>query len=329
MVWGLITLLIHLQADGLLLNERLTAWSGRSTRGTLWLESLRLIQQNPLTGVGWGEFNFAWTLSPKSPGQINHFSNAHNLPLHLAVELGVPLAAAVLSVLAYVFWGAWRAFRAALYVKSELTFIKRAACMMLMLIALHSGLEFPLWYAVFLLPTAMLLGLCAVSTKPGSAIRLPRTASRSNLLAPAGLMMVLAATFAGYDYAKIAPLDTPETRANPMLLDDRLNVARGSVLFSWIAFHATARSMRGNPMGLDAMHWAAHGWIDTRLLIAWADTLNAAGQSDKARYLALRIAEFSNPAVETYLAPCKLTPPNAPPYQCLPPSAPLSFRDFR
>ena len=64
-----------------------------ASRLTLWANVLHLIAQKPWLGWGWGELDYAHfiTLYP-GPRFCEILDNAHNLPLHLAVELGVPLA---------------------------------------------------------------------------------------------------------------------------------------------------------------------------------------------------------------------------------------------
>ena len=56
-----------------------------------------MIRQQPWLGVGWGEFNFAWTLTPFPHRPTAFFDHTHDLPLQLVVELGVPLALLVLG----------------------------------------------------------------------------------------------------------------------------------------------------------------------------------------------------------------------------------------
>ncbi len=68
---------------------------------------LHLIAQKPWLGWGWGELDYAhyMTLFPGVRFCVL-LDNAHNLPLHLAVELGVPVAALLcFAVLAWV----WKA----------------------------------------------------------------------------------------------------------------------------------------------------------------------------------------------------------------------------
>lgn len=75
--------------------ERLGA-SGQDSRRLLWDNMMHLIALKPWLGWGWGELDYAHFMTAY-PG--NRFpwllDNAHNLPLHLAVELGLPAAVAV------------------------------------------------------------------------------------------------------------------------------------------------------------------------------------------------------------------------------------------
>ena len=79
-----------------------------SSRFGIWSNTLALIAQQPLRGVGFGEFNLAWTLTEFPGRPVAFFDHVHNLPLHLAVEMGLPLALATLGLLG---WALWRAGR--------------------------------------------------------------------------------------------------------------------------------------------------------------------------------------------------------------------------
>ena len=64
-----------------------------ASRLTLWGNVLHLIAQKPWLGWGWGELDYAhFTTLYAGPRFCEILDNAHNLPLHLAVELGVPAA---------------------------------------------------------------------------------------------------------------------------------------------------------------------------------------------------------------------------------------------
>ena len=130
--------------------------------------------------MGFGEFNFAWSLTPLPHRPVAFFDHTHNLPLQLAVELGLPLATLVLvlarpGVVAGLAPQHRRGGRD-----------RRRRCapafVMVLLMALHSQLEYPLWYAHFLLPTALMWGLCLGAGAPlgcGSPTALRRHAGRS------------------------------------------------------------------------------------------------------------------------------------------------------
>jgi O-antigen ligase len=82
-----------------------------SSRGAIWKNTLSLIAAQPWTGVGWGEFNFAWTLTSFPDRPVAFFDHTHNLLLQFAVELGLPVAA-LLALLLGAPW-CWRCGAAA------------------------------------------------------------------------------------------------------------------------------------------------------------------------------------------------------------------------
>ena len=133
---------------------RLAASDGCSSRAVLWSNVLHLISQKPWWGWGWGELDFAHftTLYPGARF-CDILDNAHNLPLHLAVELGVPIA--VLVVGGFVLWVVrqlpWR----------EQDATRRMAWGVTAVILLHSMLEYPLWYGPFQMAFGFSLGLLA------------------------------------------------------------------------------------------------------------------------------------------------------------------------
>ncbi|MGD9831490.1 MAG: O-antigen ligase family protein, partial [Piscinibacter sp.] len=55
-----------------------------SSRFAIWSDTLSLIAAHPWAGVGFGEFNFAWSLNVFPNRPIAFFDHTHNLPLHLA-----------------------------------------------------------------------------------------------------------------------------------------------------------------------------------------------------------------------------------------------------
>jgi O-antigen ligase len=123
-----------------------------TSRKALYLNVLELIAQKPWLGWGWRELSFAhYEAQYDSTRFCEILDNAHNLPLQLAVELGVP--AATLLVLGFlvpvVKAQPWR----------ERVGVRQLAWAILALLMLHSLLEYPLWYAPFLMAFGLCLGL--------------------------------------------------------------------------------------------------------------------------------------------------------------------------
>ena len=131
------------------------ASDGDSSHFAIWRNTFEMIRQQPLLGVGWGEFNFAWTLTPFPHRPTAFFDHTHDLPLQFIVELGLPLATVVLGLMV---WALWQGLVRALSTQGEAGHGARAAWVMIVMIAVHSLDEYPLWYAYFLLPAAWAWG---------------------------------------------------------------------------------------------------------------------------------------------------------------------------
>src|SRR3954470_23707547 len=127
---------------------------------------MHLIAQKPWTGWGWGELDWAhfMTLYPGARF-CDILDNAHSLPLHLAVELGLPVAAIACGAIA------WALLRIAPWREADAT--RQLALCVLAVILIHSLLEYPLWYGPFQIAFGLALGLLwpALQTAPLSARR--------------------------------------------------------------------------------------------------------------------------------------------------------------
>lgn len=301
-----------------------------SSRFGIWSNTLSLIAQQPWVGVGWGNFNFAWSLTPFPGRPTAFFDHSHNLFLQLMVELGVPLATLIVALLGWAFWkAAGAAWRAA---PGLAGLAQRSSMVMLLLMALHSQLEYPLWYAYFLLPTAFLWGLCLGHAGCGAATSIPNAASqgpwRLGALHGGVLLMALAGTLAMWDYWRVAVIFSPPAGAAP--LADRIAYGQRSWLFSHFAHYAGATTADPPQKAMASFDITTHQLLDTRLMVAWAKALNAQGDVDRARHLAARLREFRNPKSESFFAPCAQTAQPAPlPFQCTAPEKSMDWTAFR
>jgi O-antigen ligase len=290
------------------------------SRFGIWANTLELIRQQPWAGVGFGEFNLAWTLTPFPGRPVAFFDHTHNLPLQLAVELGLPLAGLVLALLVAGLWRAWRLARQA----DDATGITlRSAWMMLLLIALHSQLEYPLWYAYFLLPTAWLFGYAL--GLPAAAVAPSGTPTRVLFLG--GVLLAIGSALALVDYTRVALIFAPARDGHT--LEQRIASGQRSWLFAHHAFYAAVTVDDDVPSTDPAFKEAPHYLLDTRLMIAWANALAHAGKLDQARHLAQRLREFRNPQADEFFAACDAPDGSTPPpFQCQPPDSVPHWRDY-
>ena len=196
---------------------------------------------------------------------------------------------------------------------------QRCAWMVVAMIGLHSQLEYPLWYAYFLLPAAWAWGfaLGRRSDRVGSGHGL---VIGGVLLAVAGGLSVLA-------YLRVVAIFEAPEHAPP--LEARIAEGQRSLLFSHHADYAAATTEGMADPGGRAFDGATHYLLDTRLMTAWAEDLAQQGHSDKARFLAARLREFRNPASKEFFDVCNETQhTTGAPFQCLATNQAISWRDF-
>ena len=198
---------------------RLGGGQACSSRLVLWSNVLHLIGQKPLAGWGWGELDYAHYMTLYRDARFcDILDNAHNLPLHIAVELGVPAALLVCGGTA---WWAWRQRP-----WSEAAPLRQLAWALFALLVLHSMLEYPLWYGPFQMALGASLGwlLGRPVREPGEALHLPSAAAAAGLLALTG--------YAAWDYARVSQIYLAPEQRHAAWSDDTLEHVRRSWLFS-------------------------------------------------------------------------------------------------
>lgn len=198
-----------------------------SSRVTLWSNVLHLIALRPLGGWGWGQLDAAHYLT-LYPGLrfCDILDNAHNLPLHLAVELGVPFALLFCGV---VLWGLWRArpWR-------ERDTSRQLAWGVLAVIGLHSLLEYPLWYGPFQMAAGASLGLL-LGTPPahGAAAHARHGGGGAwGFFRLGGALTLLAGcAYAAYDYGRVSQIYLEPAARNTLFGADALQAAEHTTVF--------------------------------------------------------------------------------------------------
>jgi hypothetical protein len=201
--------------------RRIARNDGCSSRLVLWSNVLHLIGLKPWSGWGWGELDYAHYLT-LYPGArfCDILDNAHNLPLHLAVELGVPVA--VLACAAFLIW----LLRARPWRETESR--RQMAWSVLAVILLHSMFEYPLWYGPFQLAFALSL-LLLLRARERPAAGGPRGPARVQTVLAAASVAAIA--YAAWDYHRVSQIYLPAEARAAAYRDLTLERIRGSRLF--------------------------------------------------------------------------------------------------
>ncbi len=261
-----------------------TTRSHCGARGPLWANVIHLISQKPWTGWGWGELDYAHYISVyPGPRFCDILDNAHNLPLHLAVELGIPLAVLICAALA------WAVVRLAPWRETEP--VRQMAWMVIVAIALHSMVEYPLWYG----PFQMAMGLSVVLlwlTRPGR----PASASSQRLygVASSASLMLAATCYAAWDYGRVSQLYLPREQRSADLRNDTLAKVGETTLFRGHADFArlstAARTKEDALANLELARRMLHFSPEPMVAEMEIESLLLLGRSDEA---AQRMAHFN------------------------------------
>jgi O-antigen ligase len=191
------------------------------SRLEIWRGMRRLIEASPWIGVGHGNLNYAYFLA-EIPNRLTFaLYNAHNVVLQIAVEHGIAMTCLWLGAVFWVIWLTRHAWREPL---------ARLILVFLTLMAIHSLLEFPLWYTSFLYPTAFALGWLLSST-PGAIAQVAQTTtakSRNMASFATGLIGLSILVYLGRDYQKVVPI----FEGNDQSVMERLQSGYGSSFFS-------------------------------------------------------------------------------------------------
>jgi len=139
-------LLDHSQMDV----DRLLRFSSE-IRPLVWSVFLDAAWQRPWFGYGWNQTALAQMAAASDhPPLHGAFTYGHNLFLDLVLWCGIPLGLLISASLIWWFWERLRTVKSA---------EDAVPLLVLLVVANHAMLELPLYYAYFLLPTGMLMGV--------------------------------------------------------------------------------------------------------------------------------------------------------------------------
>ncbi len=273
--------------------------SADSNRQRLWFWRVGLdaVHQHPLLGVGAGRFaGHALELAtqvPESP-PAGADTQAHNVFLQIAAELGAPVALLVAACLALWLAAAWRRARR----HPEIL----GAFALMAPILVHANLEHPLAYLYFLGTLGLLIGL--VPNEPSPAAPAPPVPAEetaplpSNALRFASFAVLLGAIGA---YVQYNPVERAmqvlqaQVRAGSAPQPSQALAARLAAIPAWSAFGDYAELIAvvtAVPTAADARAWlgrcnrvVAIG-PTAHLLARCATAAQAAGDARRASWLA-------------------------------------------
>jgi Virulence factor membrane-bound polymerase, C-terminal/O-Antigen ligase/Protein glycosylation ligase len=195
-----------------------------ASRITLWSNVLHLIAQKPWLGWGWGELDYAhFIMLYDGPRFCDILDNAHNLPLHLAVELGVPIAVVVCA--GFAWWvlcqKPW----------AERDASRQLAWAVLAVILLHSLLEYPLWYGPFQI--AFMWCIYTLWQKDSATFKFISKSRFTQLIwAQAAIISIAFILYAEWDYTRVSQIYLLPEQRLPAYQEDTVLKMGSSWLFA-------------------------------------------------------------------------------------------------
>ncbi|WP_369660357.1 PglL family O-oligosaccharyltransferase [Variovorax sp. V15] len=273
------------------------------SRLILWRNVLALIAQHPWAGWGWGELSFAhYSTHYDGARFVEILDNAHNLPLHLAVELGIPAAVLICGGFLWMVLAArpWR----------ERDPARLMAWGMLGAIVLHSLLEYPLWYG----PFQLVFGLCLGILWPGAG----GVAVRPALSSLAAGVMLAVVGLTSWDYVRVSQIYLPPDERLSAYRQDTLAKVRGTWFFGRQAEFAELTLTTVTPANAAEMHSLAQRVIhfspEPRVIVKLIESAELLGRESEARAQAERFSdafpqEFARWLKEADRGPEQLAPP--------------------
>jgi O-antigen ligase len=251
-----------------------------ASRLTLWSNVWQLIRERPWAGWGWGELDYAHFVTLyEGPRFCDILDNAHNLPLHLAVELGLPVAFLACALGAACIWRARPL--------SERNPARQLAWAVVAVILLHSLLEYPLWYGPFQVAFGFSAGL--LMARPGGG---PSALVSPAVRWTAAACLLAAAAYATWDYRRVSQLYMPPDARAAAYREDTMAKAQQSWLFRSQARFAEltvtdlsrANAVHVHDLALQMLHYSPEPRVVEKLI----ESATMLGRDDEALFYLVR-----------------------------------------
>ena len=200
------------------------------SRKVLWSNVLQLIAQKPWWGWGWGELDYAHYYANYSGMRFcSLLDHAHNLPLQLAVELGIPLALALCGLCL------WWVLRNRPW--AETNPARQLMWGVLVVMAVHSMVEYPLWYAHFQLACGLALGVLWSTARSRRTSTTYTGATARYLQGVLAGCLLLGMAYASFDFARVTQLYmAAENRVWPFRDEPRKHAERSFLYRNAVQF---------------------------------------------------------------------------------------------
>jgi hypothetical protein len=255
-------------------------------RRVLWGNVLTLIAQQPWLGWGWGETDYAHFMTGYSSLRFcDMLDNAHDFPLHLALEFGVPFALAVVTISTV-----WVLRRTPW--KEQHPWRVMAWCLLVVL-GLHSVLEYPLWYG----PFQMTLGLAIGFLWMPSLGHKSEAIKQEDQVGPmwVAALLFIGCLYAAWDFNRVGQIYRQAASRDAAYRDNPLHHAKQSWLFKNQADFAelttqviTADNVAAlYPQALRLMHFSPEARVVQRVI----DSAKLLGHDAQVQILTERLED--------------------------------------
>ena len=291
-VWSLLMPWLALQTTGewgasmiLRVTGQAQDYAACGGRRVLWTNVLALVAQHPWLGWGWGETDYAHFMTGYSSMRFcDMLDNAHDLPLHLALEFGVPFALAVMALVTV--WvlrrTPWR----------EREPWRVMAWCLLGVLGLHSLLEYPLWYGPFQMTLGWAMGLLWAEHHA------PTVQARQEGPMLVAAMVFIGCLYAAWDFNRVGQIYRPTILRDAAYRDNPLHHAKQSWLFKNQADFAELTTQTVTPdnaadlylQALRVMHYSPEARVVQRAI----DSAKLLGDDEHAQALSQRLEDVKH-----------------------------------
>jgi hypothetical protein len=255
-------------------------------RRVLWVNVLALIAQQPWLGWGWGETDYAHFMTGYSSLRFcDMLDNAHDFPLHLALEFGVPFALAVVAfstvwVLRRTPWREQHPWRV-------------MAWCLLVVLGLHSVLEYPLWYGPFQMTFGLAIGLLWTPAMEHPSEDIQQEGQVGPMWVAA--ILFIGCLYAAWDFNRVGQIYRQAVSRDAAYRDNPLHHAKQSWLFKNQADFAelTTQTITADnaaelyPQAVRLMHYSPEARVVQRVI----DTAKLLGHDGQAQTLTERLED--------------------------------------